>query len=319
MKESKKKVLARKNRSFRQAMQQEMREHKTSFRVFSVLRILVILTMVRQTMLHNFEGAFLCLVALLLFYLPSLIKLSFRVEIPQTLEIIVFCFIFASEVLGEVNAFFIKIPFWDSILHTMTGFLAASIGFSLVTVLNNNKNLQFSLSPFFMALVAFTFSMTIGALWELYEFASDWFLHTDMQKDTIVHAIYSVMLDPTQSNKAVGITGITDTMVNGQSLGFNGYLDIGIVDTMEDLLVNFIGAILFSAFGYFYSKSKGEKNQGLSRIILTPKEGETDYYRQALEENTRRDEEREQEQVERTIRRWPAKEREERKNSEDRS
>ena len=319
MKESKTKILARKNRSFRQAMKQELREHPTSFRVYSVLRLLAVVSMVRQVMLHNYEGAFLCLVTLLLFYIPSIIKLSFHVDIPPTLEIIVFCFIFAGEILGEVNAFFIKIPFWDSILHTITGFLAAAVGFSLVTVLNNNRNLQFSLSPFFMALVAFTFSMTIGALWEFYEFISDWFLHTDMQKDTIVHAIYSVMLDPTNSNKVVGITGITDTMVNGQNLGFGGYLDIGLVDTMEDMFVNFVGALTFSVFGYFYAKSKGERDSGISRIVLTPKEERTDYYRQALEENTRLDEEKAQQKAERTIRRWADKEHEEVANDEDRS
>lgn len=317
MKESKRKVIARKNRSFRQALKQEMRENKTSFRVYMVLRILVILIMVRQVMLHNYEGAFLCLVTLLLFYVPSIIKLSFHVEIPQTLEIIVFCFIFASEILGEVNAFFIKIPFWDSILHTMTGFFAAAVGFSLVTVLNNNRNLQFSLSPFFMALVAFTFSMTIGVLWEFYEFASDWFLHTDMQKDTIIHAIYSVKIDPTLSNKVVGITGITDTAVNGQSLGFNGYLDIGLLDTMGDLFVNFVGAFIFSVFGFFYAKSKGERDQGIRRFVLTPKEVETDYYQKALEENIRIDEEKEQKKAERTIRRWSDQQKQEGSNDED--
>ena len=79
----------------------------------------------------------------------------------------------------------------------------------------------------------------------------------DMQKDTIVHTISSVMLDPTNSNIPITIDGITSVAVNGQDLGFSGYLDIGLYDTMEDLFVNFIGATVFSVIGYFYLKRRG--------------------------------------------------------------
>jgi len=259
-----------KGKSFRKAIRTQIREHKRAFIVLSVLRFLVIVVMVRQLMLQNYEGFFLCLLTLVLFYIPSIVAVTLRVDIPQTLEIIIFCFIFASEILGEINAFFVVIPFWDTILHTMTGFLAAAVGFSLVMVLNNNDRLQFDLSPIFLALVAFCFSMTIGVLWEFFEFASDWWFHTDMQKDTVVHAIYSVTLDPTNSNKVVGIQNIESAAVNGQDLGLGGYLDIGLVDTMEDLFVNFIGALTFSVYGYFYSKSKGTKDKGIRNFVLQP-------------------------------------------------
>lgn len=253
-----------------------IREHRSSFVVYSILRILIVVTMIRQIMLSNYEGFFLCVLTLLLFYIPAIIKASFHVEIPPTLEIIVFFFIFASEILGEINAFFIVIPFWDLILHTITGFLAAAVGFSLVTILNNNRNLQFSLSPLFLALVGFCFSMTIGVVWEFFEFGSDWLLHTDMQKDSVIHSIYSVTLDPSQSNKVIGITGIQNVIINGEDLGINGYLDIGLIDTIGDLAVNFIGAFIFSIYGYFYSKSKGEKDPIVSRLILTPNDEQTD-------------------------------------------
>ena len=80
---------------------------------------------------------------------------------------------------------------------------------------------------------------------------------TDMQKDTIVQSITTVMLDPTNSNIPITIDGIHSVAVNGKELGFNGYLDIGLIDTMEDLLVNFIGASTFSILGYFYVKKRG--------------------------------------------------------------
>lgn len=109
-----------------------------------------------------------------------------------------------------------------------------------------------------MALVAFCFSMTAGVLWEFFEFGMDRLFQMDMQKDTIVNSITSVMLDPTNSNIPVTIDGITSVAVNGQDLGFGGYLDIGLFDTMKDLFVNFIGAVVFSTIGYFYIKHRGK-------------------------------------------------------------
>ena len=109
-----------------------------------------------------------------------------------------------------------------------------------------------------MALAAFCFSMTIGVLWEFFEFGMDRLFHMDMQKDTIISSITSVMLDPTNRNIPITIDNITSVAVNGQDLGFNGYLDIGLYDTMEDLFVNFIGALTFSVFGYFYIKHRGK-------------------------------------------------------------
>ena len=113
-----------------------------------------------------------------------------------------------------------------------------------------------------MAIAAFCFSMTIGVLWEFFECAMDQIFVQDMQKDTIVNTISSVMLDPTGEQRAVAIRGITDVILvteDGQvALGLGGYLDIGLLDTMEDLLVNFIGAVVFSVVGYFYVKNQGK-------------------------------------------------------------
>ena len=165
----------------------------------------------------------------------------------------------------------------------MNGFLAAAIGFALVDILNRTKKISFQLSPAFMAVVAFCFSMTIGVIWEFFEFGMDRIFGLDMQKDTIVNSIHSVMLDPTNSNIPVEIKGITDVVVNGHSLGLGGYLDIGLIDTMKDLLVNFVGAAVFSVIGYFYVKNRG-KGRVARGLIPRLKTKDADFLEKAEEE-----------------------------------
>lgn len=242
---------------FRQ-LENEFRQKKSTFILFIILRTLVIAVGIRALFIGNYEATFLCVVTLALMLIPALVSKTFQVELPTPLENIVLIFIFAAEILGELNDYYIKIPVWDTALHTITGFLAAAVGLSLIDLLNRNDRVRFNLSPFFAALVSFCFSMTIGVLWEFLEFGADLVLQTDMQKDTIIHAISSVALNPDATNTAVRITGITGTAVNSTPLGINGYLDIGLYDTMKDMFVNFIGAVVFSIFGFFYTKYAGK-------------------------------------------------------------
>lgn len=256
------------------AMQQERRQNKGSFWVYIILRALVLVVMVLQFLNQNYENVFFCLLTLFLLVIPSFIEVEFKIEIPTTLEILILIFIFAAEILGEIHAFYVWIPIWDTLLHTINGFLAAAIGFSLVDILNKNKRLEFHLSPIFMVLVAFCFSMTIGVVWEFFEFFMDSIFNTDMQKDTIIHAIHSVLLDPQMSNYVYSLTNINEIQINGQIL--NGYLDIGLIDTMMDLWVNFIGAIIFSIFAFFHVRSRGKGNfvkQFIPRIKQRVKRG----------------------------------------------
>lgn len=280
-----KKAKKREKKNFRKAMEKELREHRSSFIVFYILRALVIVSLVRQIMLGSYESAFFCILTLLLLYLPSWVQVKLRIELPPPLEITILCFIFAAEILGEVNAFYVVVPNWDTMLHTLNGFLAAAVGFSMVLLLNDDERLTFDLSPFFLALVSFCFSMTIGVLWEFFEFGMDWFFHTDMQKDTVIHAIYTVALDPTFSNKVVAVPDIQNVVVNGKSLGLGGYLDIGLIDTMKDLFVNFIGAVVFSVTGFFYARSKGAKKTPAQSFVPSKKSAEQDYLRQVQEES----------------------------------
>lgn len=228
------------------------------FTVYVILRLLVVAALIRSAMLKEYESMFVCLLVLVLFMLPSFLERKLKIDLPDTLEIIILIFIFAAEILGELGCYFIHYPSWDTMLHTTSGFLCAAIGFSLVNLLNKDNRISLSLSPLYMAIAAFCFSMTIGVLWEFIEFSADRLFLLDMQKDTVIPTISSVTLDATNSNTPIVIRNINDVAVNGQSLGLGGYLDIGLYDTMEDLFVNFIGAVVFSLFGYFYVKHEGK-------------------------------------------------------------
>lgn len=244
------------------------------FAVYVVLRVIVIAELVLSILRGEFESAFICLLVLALFMLPFFIQQNFGIQLPTTLEIIILLFIFAAEILGELKGYFITYPNWDTILHTTTGFLCAATGFALIDILNRNSRIKFQLSPAYVALAAFCFSMTVGVLWEFFEFGMDRLFDMDMQKDTVVQSITSVMLDPAGSNTPVTIDGIHSVAVNGTELGFDGYLDIGLYDTMEDLFVNFIGAVTFSIIGYFYIKRRG-KGKLAQAFIPTLAEEET--------------------------------------------
>jgi len=231
--------------------------------VYLVLRLSVAAMMIRQLFNRNYENVLLCVLTLVLFMLPSVFERRLHIDLPDTLEIIILLFIFAAEILGEIAAFYTHFHHWDTILHTMNGFLCAAIGFALVDILNRESSVSLSLSPFFMAVVAFCFSMTIGVLWEFFEFAMDHLVLFDMQKDTVIDTISTVNLDPNHGTAAVVISGIQDVILvledgTQRPLGLGGYLDVGIIDTMKDLFVNFIGAVVFSVLGYFYVKGRGK-------------------------------------------------------------
>ncbi len=240
-----------------------LRRKRTVAAVYFTLRFLVIAVMVAQFFNGDFESVFLCALTLVLFLLPTVFERALMIDLPNTMEIIIMLFIFAAEILGEISSFYTTFKSWDTILHTLNGFLCAAIGFALVDMLNRTEKFSLSLSPVFMSIVAFCFSMTIGVLWEFFECGMDQLMMLDMQKDTVVHSISSVMLDPSGRNNRVLIENIVDTIVvtaDGQqiSLGLGGYLDVGILDTMKDLFVNFIGAVVFSIIGYFYVKTRGQ-------------------------------------------------------------
>lgn len=255
---------------------QEIRSKKMVATVYFALRLSVILVLVAQIFNGNYENVFLCLLTLILFTVPALLERKLSIQLPDTLEIIILLFIYAAEILGEIQAYYTTFPYWDTMLHTLNGFLCAAIGFSMIDILNRNERFSLSLSPLYLAIFAFCFSMTVGVVWEFFECTMDQFFLLDMQKDSVVHSIATVMLDPTGGNKTQTIRDIADVIVvqsDGTQipLGLGGYLDIGLLDTMMDLFVNFIGALVFSVIGFFYVRSRG-KGRFASRFIPVPVE-----------------------------------------------
>lgn len=238
---------------------------KRDLTVYIVLRLLVILTIVIQAIRGNFENVFLCVLTLILFTIPSIIDKKLNIKLPNALEVIILLFIFSAEILGEIQNFYGIFKFWDTMLHSINGFLCAAIGFSMIDILNRSPRFHLKMSPLFVALVAFCFSMTIGILWEFFEYGSDVFFKTDMQKDRITSSIASVEINESRKNIPIKINNIEKEVIsyyeNGelkQRVIERGHLDIGLKDTMKDLFVNFIGAVVFSIIGLLYIKNRDE-------------------------------------------------------------
>jgi len=245
---------------------------KRLYTVYFVLFVIVIGIMVAQVFNRNYSNVFLCLLTLLLFMTPSFIEKRIKLDVPDTLEVLILLFIFSAEILGEIREYYTTFKYWDTLLHTVNGFLMGAIGVSLINILNGSKKFAISLSPFFVALVAFCFSMTIGVLWEFFEYAMDSIFGMDMQKDTFVTTVNTVLLNPEGRNIVVSIP-IESVVINGEN--WPAYVDIGIIDTMADLFVNFIGAAVFSVIGYFYAKNEGQGRARIAeRLLLSRIENE---------------------------------------------
>ena len=256
---AKKKKLTPQERALRrredvQKMKREVREHPVLFTVYVVLRVLVLAVLVLQLMNGEYYDVFLCALTLVLFMIPSFVERRLHIDVPNTLEVIILLFIFSAEILGEIQEYYLTFPFWDTMLHTVNGFLMAAIGIAMVDILNRSRRFRVRLSPVFVAVVAFCFSMTIGVLWEFFEYGMDTFFGMDMQKDTWVSVVNTVSLNPQGKNSPVHIP-IESVIVNGEA--WPGYLDIGLHDTMKDLFVNFIGAVVFSVIGMIYIMGRG--------------------------------------------------------------
>ena len=254
----------------KETMRRKRAEEPVVFALYFVLRALVLITLVRSAFLGHYEHMMLCVLTLVLLLLPSLIEHTLDIELPDLLESIILLFIFAAEILGEIDAFYIRIPFWDTILHTTWGFLCAGIGFALFDILNRSESSKIKLTPLYMAVSAVAFSMCIGACWEIFEYLADCFIGVDMQKDTLVQAINTVWLDPTNSNVTIPVRDIVSTQItlgSGEVIQIpGGYLDIGIHDSMADLIVNLIGALVFAVIGFAYVETR-DRNSLAARFI----------------------------------------------------
>lgn len=252
---------------------QDMKEHKIITTVYIVLRVIIIGLFVFSIINGKWENAMTCFMSFVLLMVPSFIENKMKIDLPNVMEVIMITFVFAANIMGEMGSFYEKLSFWDTLLHTLNGFICAGVGFGLIDILNRNDKVKINLSPLFVCLFSFCFSMTAGTVWEFFEFGMDMLFGKDMQKDTIINSINSVLLSDS-TGEITRIKGITDTVVNGKNLGIDGYLDIGLIDTMKDLLVNFIGAVVFNIAGYFYIKNRGKKASFISNFVPRRMENE---------------------------------------------
>ncbi len=259
---------------FWMAFSKKVRANKLSFSVYVIMGCLTVAVMVLSFLRGHYESVFTAFLSLVLFLLPTFVEESFRIKLPMALEIIAVLFVFCANILGEIAEFYTLFPFWDDMLHYVSGFIFAAFGFSLVDILNRNSNFDFHLSPIFLSLVALCFAVTVGVVWEFFEFSADAFLQLDMQKDFIVEHIYSAQLNP-DGQAPIRIHDIVQTVVttaDGTVYTVDGYLDIGLLDTMKDLFVDFAGAFLFAVIGYFYTSGTSSRARIAKQFVPQVKE-----------------------------------------------
>ena len=245
---------------------------KRNLVVFVIIRALIIFCMFRQLANGYYAHVLLCMLSLVLISIPSILRHTLRLSLPNVFEAAVCLFVYGAEILGEIQNFYGNIPGWDTMLHTINGFLAAAVGFGIIDLLNTYSK-RVNMTPLFVALVSFCFSMTVGVLWEFVEFGADRVFHTDMQKDWVVQSISTVTLDPERNNNVIEVDGIAYTVLydeSGAALATveGGYLDIGIIDTMKDLGVNLLGAAVFSFLGALYIHRR-DKYRFAGNFIIT--------------------------------------------------
>ncbi len=157
----------------------------------------------------------------------------------------VFSLYTAGPLLGAVYKLYYITAWWDVLLHALAGFLFAVVGAHLVRVLNKDRGTSYVLCVVFGLLT----SLCVAALWEFFEYGADLVLGCDMQTDTVIHGLVTKLGGA--NGNVVSYEGITDVTVNGASLGQGGYIDIGLIDTMSDMLYEALGAILFAVYAIF--------------------------------------------------------------------
>lgn len=236
-----------------------MMDINNSNKIFSVflaaIRLGLILLGVYMLIMHRTGSALMCLLTLGLSFLSPLLRRIFRLYIPSGLELLIILFSIAANIGGEVFGLYNKTPLWDLGLHIIWGFAGGAVGYGLILIINKNRDI----SPLFSAVFCLCLSMSTALLWEFFEYFMDSVFYMDMQKDCYVKELSSVLLNPEGENTALRLY-ISSVLVNGEL--WPAYIDLGLIDTMTDLLVNFIGALAFSLLAWL-----GNKKSGLWRLL----------------------------------------------------
>ena len=221
------------------------------------IRIAVIFVIIEQFRLQNYQSAILAVITLVFFMLPRMIEKKIHIEIPDIIESMILISIYASVILGEISYYYVLFSPWDTILHLLNGFITAAIGYSFIDFINHGRKFTMVFSPAFTMLYIICFAATAGVLWEIFEFSGDSLFGKDMQKDVYINQINSILLNPEELNEPVKIT-FDSVVINGNE--WQDYVDIGLIDTMKDMILNIIGAIVFAVYLYFRIKKTGGNN-----------------------------------------------------------
>ncbi len=188
------------------------------------------------------SGAVALLLLFILLLIPP-IERWLHLRIP-TLGYALLLFLILGSLLGSCYNFYFRIPFWDILLHGLSGFLFAFIGYAICKLLFP-KSENSTILPYL--LVGIMFSLSVGVLWELFEAGATALLAVDMQEDSLVHEIKSFYLSGTHGY-AIQIDDITKTVIHyggGRTLTLDGYLDLGLSDTLSDMAICLLGNLLF--------------------------------------------------------------------------
>ena len=214
------------------------------------------------TVTENMTGAIYSALTVLLFSVPYLLFLIFKIRLPLFVEISYLVFVFSAAALGSGHGFYTVIWWWDVYLHTFWGFICAGIGFALFSECMSRRGIHNS--PVLLhSGFAFCFSLSTSVIWEFLEFSADTFFGMDVQKDTLLSEIHSTLI--TADGSVGSVQNITDVSVNGEPLISGGYLDIGLFDTVEDMFVGFVGALVFAVIAAFYLKNKRKKTENIGK------------------------------------------------------
>ena len=160
-------------------------------RIFRLLLVAIIANIFTQNWLNLFTS----ILTLILTYLPFFIAERNHFYIPAPFQIIILLFIFASLYLGELQQYYHKFWWWDIMLHTLSGVILGFVGFLLVFLLNKEKQVNVVLSPLFIAIFSFTFAVTVGVIWEIFEFTMDSIFALNMQKSGLVDTMWDLIVD----------------------------------------------------------------------------------------------------------------------------
>lgn len=256
------------------------RHFKRKFILYVVTRMIFILVGVVSALFEDYLTASLCAIALVFFLLPTFLYNKFNIKVPSALEISAVLFTFMCVVGGEIGHLYAQFPLWDKILHTFSGFLIAAIGLAFMDFFTKRKSSVFRLTPFFAVFFAFFFALGVEVIWEVFEYMVDTFTgFTDMQADYYINYFTSKKAGGETNPVPIIVGGIKDVVITfedgREALVLSGYIDIGLADTMHDIIVAAAGALLFCAIEFVALVKRDKRMQKISESFV-PRKKETE-------------------------------------------